>query len=155
MTISSELLVNVLCTFYESLRHVNLTDIQLQGTPKKAASWETIFKVLLELKLEKLYLADLVIPGTSERMIMSPLPLKYEKLDHMCHTEIEPDVDMNQVQGGGATYSRWGASFWQGSEGYVKKGLEKLLGLGNFPLYQEEWVKGAGNKMQLVTVQLL
>jgi hypothetical protein len=73
----------------------------------------------------------------------------------MCHTEIEPDVDMNQVQGGGATYSRWGASFWQGSEGYVKKGLEKLLGLGNFPLYQEEWVKGAGNKMQLVTVQLL
>lgn len=155
MTISSELLVNVLCTFYESLRHVNLTAIQLQGTPKKAVSWDAIFKILLDLKLEKLHLADLVVPGTSERMIMSPLPLKYEKLDHMCHTEIDPDVDMNQVQGGGATYSRWGASFWQGSEGYVKKGLEKLLGLGNFPLYQEEWVKGAGNKMQLVTVQLL
>jgi hypothetical protein len=47
-----------------------------------------------------------------------------------------------------------GASFWQGSRGYVKKGVEKLLGWGEFPLYQKEWVKVAGKKMQLVTVQL-
>jgi hypothetical protein len=88
-------------------------------------------------------------------MVMSPFSLKYEKLDHMCHTEEDPDIDMNQVQDGGATYSRWGASFWQGSQGYVEKGLEKLLGLGDFPLYQEEWVTGAGYKMKMVTVQLL
>jgi hypothetical protein len=30
--------VNVLCTFYESLPHVGLIAIQLQGTPKKATS---------------------------------------------------------------------------------------------------------------------
>lgn len=62
---------------------------------------------------------------------------------------------MNQVQGRGATYSRWGAFFWQGSQSYVKKGLEKLFGLGDFLLYQEEWVTGAGYKKQLVTEQLL
>lgn len=81
------------------------------------------------MDLEKLHLKDLVAPGTSTRMLMSSLPFKYEKLGHMCHTEEDPDVDMDQVQGGGATYTLWGASFWQD---YVKKGLEKLLGLGNF-----------------------
>lgn len=152
LTISSNLLVDVLCTFYVSLRHVDLTGIRLQGTPKKAATWETIFKTLHDLNLEKLYLADLAVPGTFERMVMSPLPLKYEELGHMCHTEEDPIVDMDQVQGGGATYTRWCASFWQD---YVRKGLEKLLGLGDFPVYQQEWVAGDGNSMRLVTVQLL
>jgi hypothetical protein len=152
MTISSNLLLDVLCTFYDSLRHVDLTAIQLEGTPKKPATWETIFKILLDMKLEKLRLADLVVPGTSERMVMSPLSLEYEELGHMCRTEEDPDADMDGVQGGGATYTRWGASFWQG---YVKKGLEKLLGLGDFPLYQEEWITGDDYGMKLVTLQLL
>lgn len=144
--------MNVLCTFYDSLRHVDLTAIRFQGTPKKPVTLDTIFRILSEMKLEKLRLADLVVPGTSERMIMSPLSLKYEELGHMCRTKEDPDVDMDQVQDGGATYSRWGASYWQD---YVKKGLEKLLGLGDFPVYQEEWVPGDGYTMQIVTVQLL
>jgi hypothetical protein len=152
MTISSDLLVNVLCTFYVSLRHVDLTGIHLQGTPKKAATWDTIFKTLSEMNLEKLHLKDLVDPSTSARMLMSSLPFKYEKLGHMCHTTEDPDVDMNQLPGGGATYTLWGASLWQN---YVKKGLEKLLGLGDFPVYHEEWIAGEGDTMQLVTVQLL
>jgi hypothetical protein len=144
--------VNVLCTFYVSLRHVDLTGIHLQGTPKKAATWDTIFKTLSEMNLEKLHLKDLVDPSTSARMLMSSLPFKYEKLGHMCHTTEDPDVDMNQLPGGGATYTLWGASLWQN---YVKKGLEKLLGLGDFPVYHEEWIAGEGDTMQLVTVQLL
>jgi hypothetical protein len=152
VTISSDLLVNVLCTFYVSLQHVDLTAIQFQGTPKKAATWDTIFKTLSEMDLEKLHLKDLMDPSTSAHMLMSDLPFKYEKFGHMCHTEEDPGVDMDQVQGGGATYTLWGASFWQD---YVKKGLEKLLGLGNFPVYHEEWVAGDGNTMQLVTVKLL
>ncbi|KAM0711789.1 hypothetical protein Q7P35_001158 [Cladosporium inversicolor] len=99
LIISSDLLVNVLCTFYDSLRHVDLTAIQLQGTPKKPATWDTIFKTLSEMKPEKLRLADLVVPGTSKHMAMSPLSLKYEALGHMCHTEEDPDIDMDQVQG--------------------------------------------------------
>ena len=57
------------------------------------------------MKLEKLRLANLVVPATSKRMVMSPLSLKYEELGHMCHTEKDPDADMDRVQGGGATYN--------------------------------------------------
>ncbi|GAB7336190.1 hypothetical protein MBLNU13_g08962t1 [Cladosporium sp. NU13] len=152
MTISSDLLVNVLCTFYVSLRHVDLTAIRLQGPPKKAASWEAIFKNLREMNLGKLHLEDLVAPGTPMRMLMSSLPFKYEKLGHMCHTEEDPNVSMDQVQGGCATHTLWSASFRQD---YFKKGLEKPLGMEDLPVYLEEWAAGDGDTMKLVTVQLL
>ena len=64
------------------------------------------------------------------RMLTSSFPFKYERLGHICHIEEDPGIKMNQVHGGGATYTLWSASFWRD---YVKKGPEKLFGLGDFP----------------------
>ena len=104
MTISCELLVRVLRNSKKTLRHVDLTAIELTGTSKKAAKWDAIFKVLLELDLTHLRLANLVVWGASEPVVMSSIPLKNEVRGEMRYTG-------KLFQGGSGTYTRWGASF--------------------------------------------
>lgn len=130
--IPGETLVKILATFKTTLLRVDLSAVQLGEVAKKTTSWETIFRILVELNLEYLHVADLPEPGTSECKVLSDVPIEEDSHGHQCQTGKEPWADMSQVRDGGALCSRCTASYWRS---YVKKGLRKLLGLQDFPTY--------------------
>ena len=142
-------LLDVLSAHRASLRMVDITQCELEEVRKKPVTWDQIFSTLLTMELDELYLSDIVESRSWERRVLcarsngdgfehhwsSSNPLQRATPIDLTNLDLNT-IDFNEVCDADyyAVFSKHMAHLHRD---WVKKGLEILLGLKNYPLYRD------------------
>ena len=146
--IDGKLILNVLSTHRSSLRMVCITNCQLTGARRNTnrVTWEMLFSTMLTMELEEVFLSGNLVSrkkqivlfarsdnNSTEAQWSSSNPLLRPTSVNLSRPGLH-FIDYNEVADVDyyAVFSRTSAYLLRG---WVRKGLEILLGLAHYPLY--------------------
>lgn len=132
-SLNSAVLMKALQAHEQTLRTLKLYHVALQGL---RVAWSDVFRCLLKLRLTRVKFSDLHQPGNGTLMWLEKIQddacdSTYCSIDHT-RKETDESYRKDLAFEGVGEYSRHGVIL---SDGWVKKGLEKILGIEDHALY--------------------